>query len=144
MTPSAGLRAAALLAAMMTAALPRQVQCAEPACLPYEQPSEIEGRLRLAVLPGPPHYRSFEEGDQPEQVWLLSPTIPACTQAVDGDLWNVALQDITTIRAVPRAPFDLNWNGRRVRVAGSFFRPHGAHARAALAVRATQVTPLAD
>lgn len=111
-------------------------------CLRFE-PDDVTlaGTLRLEVFPGPPHYRSFETGDQPESIWMLTLAEPACIDPIAGDADNAAATRVTVVQVVPRAPFSVNYNSRRAHVQGTLYRPHGGHPHAPVLLRATSVTP---
>jgi hypothetical protein len=111
-------------------------------CLRYE-PEDITlaGTLQLQVYPGPPHYKSFDTGDQPESVWMLTLAQPLCIDATPGDLANIAMQGVARVQVVPRAPFSVSYNGRRAHVQGTLFHAHGGHFHADILLRATSVTP---
>jgi len=109
-------------------------------CLRYEpELVRLEGTLRLAVLPGPPHYRSFEAGDQPESVWLLTLASPVCIDAIPGDVWNIDQANVQTVQIIPRASFSLSLNGKPAQVEGTLYRARGGHPHAEIALRATRV-----
>jgi len=119
---------------------PGLVQAAE--CLRYEpELVTLAGALKLKVFPGPPNYSSFESGDQPETVWMLTLADPICIKAIPGDAWSVSQADVQTIQIVPRAPFSLSLNGKAVVVEGTLYRSRGGHPHAAIALRATHVAP---
>lgn len=126
--------------ALLGAALLAPVHAQTPACLAYE-PAEVslQGRLEMAVFPGPPHYRSFDTGDAPESVWLLHLAAPVCIAALADDLNNTAQGRVETVQIVPRAPFSMALNGGTVRVTGTLYRPHGGHPHAGVLLRATVV-----
>jgi hypothetical protein len=111
-------------------------------CLRYEpELVTLAGALKLKVFPGPPNYSSFESGDQPETVWMLTLADPICINAIPGDAWSVGQAGVKTIQVVPRAPFSLALNGKAVVVEGTLYRFRGGHPHAAIALRATHVAP---
>ncbi len=111
-------------------------------CLRFE-PDDVTlaGTLRLEVFPGPPHYKSFETGDQPESIWMLTLAEPICIDPIAGDSDNAAATQVAVVQVVPRAPFAVGYNGRRAHVQGTLYRPRGGHAHASVLLRATSVTP---
>lgn len=111
-------------------------------CLRFE-PDDVTlaGTLRLQVFPGPPHYKSFETGDQPESIWMLTLAEPACIDPIAGDSDNAAATGITVVQVVPRAAFSVGYNGKRAHVQGTLYRPRGGHPHAPVLLRATSVTP---
>jgi hypothetical protein len=111
-------------------------------CVRYE-PDDVSlaGTLRLQVYPGPPHYKSFDTGDQPESVWMLELSRPLCIDATPGDAANVAVERIERVQMVPRAPFSVSYNGKVAHVQGTLFHAHGGHSHADILMRATSVTP---
>lgn len=129
--------------ALLAAALLAGARAQPPACLSYE-PAEVslQGRLELAVFPGPPHYRSFETGDAPESVWLLHLAAPVCLAALADDLNDTAQFGVATLQLVPRAPIAVALNGSSASVTGTLYRPHGGHPHATVMLRATQVQGL--
>ena len=137
-------RVAALSAAL---AVPVALALSLPAlahaeCLRFEPVDvSLAGTLQLAVFPGPPHYKSFETGDQPESIWLLTLAEPVCVDPIEGDADNAPAPQVTVVQVVPRAPFSLSFNGRRAHVQGTLYRPRGGHAHAPVLLRATSVTP---
>ena len=141
MAGTARWRHCAALALLAAAALP-SARGQGTDCLSYE-PAEVslQGRLELAVFPGPPHYRSFEAGDVPESVWLLRLAAPVCIAALADDLNNTAQGRVETVQIVPRAPFSVSLNGTTARVDGTLYRPQGGHAHAGVMLRATAVRP---
>ncbi len=114
---------------------------AQTSCLAYEAaPVSLQGTLRLAVFPGPPHYRSFESGDAPQSVWLLHLEAPVCIAALAEDLNPAARVQVDTVQIVPRTGFGIALNGAAARVEGTLARA-GAHAHAAALLQATRVQP---
>ena len=133
------LLAAAALAALAAAAGAR-AQGSD--CLRFEpEDVSLAGTLQLKVFPGPPHYKSFDTGDQPESIWILTLTQPVCIDAIPGDTVNTAVQRVERVQIVPRAPFSVSYNGRVAHVQGTLYRPHGGHPHADVLMRATSVTP---
>jgi hypothetical protein len=131
---------ATALAAISLAAVAAPAQGSD--CLRYEpEDVTLAGTLQLQVYPGPPHYKSFDTGDQPESVWMLTLAQPLCVDATPGDLANVAMQGVARVQVVPRAPFSVSYNGRRAHVQGTLFHAHGGHFHADILLRATSVTP---
>lgn len=130
------VRAMALASLLALAALPALATA--PACLEYE-PAQVrlEGTLALQVFPGPPHYRSFESGDQPESIWLLQLDAPICIAALASEIGSIALQDVRTIRIVPRTTLALSLNGHAARLDGTLYRPRDGHAHALVLLRTT-------
>jgi hypothetical protein len=111
-------------------------------CLRYEpEDVSLAGTLRLQVYPGPPHYKSFDTGDQPESVWILELSRPLCIDGVPGDAANVAMDRVERVQMVPRSPFSVNYNGKVAHVQGTLFHAHGGHPHADILMRATSVTP---
>jgi hypothetical protein len=137
--PAGVTRFAALaLALLCSAGTPARAAGAN--CLTYEpDPVSIRGHLAMKVLPGPPHYQSFEGGDQPEPVWLLTPEQPFCVDGIPNDSWSVAQARIDSLQVIARTRLTLDMSGRTVRIDGTLKRPHNAHARAPLVLQATSV-----
>lgn len=111
-------------------------------CLRYEpEDVSLAGTLQLQVFPGPPHYKSFETGDQPESVWMLALNPPACVDASPGDGVNVAMARVERVQIVPRAPFSVAFNGKVAHVQGTLYHARGGHPHADILLRATSVVP---
>jgi hypothetical protein len=111
-------------------------------CLRYEpEDVTLAGTLQLQVYPGPPHYKSFDTGDQPESVWMLTLVKPICVDATPGDAANTAAVQVVRVQIVPRAPFSVSYNGRVAHVQGTLYRARGGHPHADILMRATSVTP---
>jgi hypothetical protein len=111
-------------------------------CLRYEpEDVTLAGTLHLQVFPGPPHYKSFDTGDQPESVWMLALARPLCIDATPGDVANIAMQKVEQVQIVPRAPFSVAYNGKVAHVQGTLFHAHGGHPHAEVLLRASNVTP---
>jgi len=100
----------------------------------------LAGTLRLDVVPGPPHYKSFETGDRPEGVWMLTPASPLCFDATPGDDSNPAASNVQVVQIIPRTAFSVAYNGKIAHVRGTLYRPHGGHPHAQVLLRATTVT----
>lgn len=134
---AAQARCALTLAVLSTAVAARAGDC-----LRFEPAEEtLTGTLRLQVVPGPPHYRSFETGDQPESIWLLVLATPVCIDATPDDDVNAAVAQVDVVQIIPRTGFAVAFNGRNAHVQGTLYRPHGGHAHAQVLLRATSVTP---
>ena len=101
----------------------------------------LAGILHLEVFPGPPHYTSFDTGDQPESIWMLTLGKAICIDASPGDATNAAAPHITVIQIVPRSAFSVAFNGKPAHVLGTLYRAHGGHQHAQVLLRATSVTP---
>jgi hypothetical protein len=111
-------------------------------CLRYEpEDVTLAGTLQLQVYPGPPHYKSFDTGDQPESVWMLTLAKPVCLDATPGDTANTVAPRVERVQIVPRSPFSVSLNGKAAHVQGTLYRPHGGHPHADILMRATSVTP---
>jgi hypothetical protein len=111
-------------------------------CLRFEPEEEtLAGTLRLEVMPGPPHYTSFDTGDRPESIWLLALAKPVCIDAAPGDGNNKAAAQVDVVQIIPRAAFSVDYNGKVAHVRGTLYRPRGGHPRAQVLLRATSVTP---
>ena len=111
-------------------------------CLRFEPEEEtLTGTLRMDVVPGPPHYKSFETGDRPESIWLLTLANPVCIDATPGDENNAAAAQVDLVQIIPRTAFSVAYNGKPARVQGTLYRPHGGHPHATVLLRATRVTP---
>jgi len=132
--------AGALLCAGLALAAADAAQAGD--CLRFE-PEEVTlaGTLRMDVVPGPPHYQSFETGDRPESVWLLALAVPVCIDATPGDANNAAADHVDLVQIIPRTGFSVAYNGKTARVQGTLYRPHGGHPHATVLLRATRVTP---
>lgn len=111
-------------------------------CLRYEpEDVTLAGTLQLQVYPGPPHYKSFDTGDQPESVWMLTLSRAACIDPTPGDSANTAAPHVERVQIVPRSPFSVSLNGKIAHVQGTLYRAHGGHPHAEILLRATSVTP---
>jgi hypothetical protein len=112
-------------------------------CVHYEpEVVHLDGTLILRVLPGPPHYRSFETGDQPESVWMFTPRAPLCIDGVPDDEVNTGQSQVKAVQIVPRTSFNMGLNGKAARVEGTLYRDRGGHAHASVLMRVTNVTSL--
>ena len=132
--------AAALLCAGLALAAAGAAQADD--CLRFEPEEEtLAGTLRMDVVPGPPHYKSFETGDRPESIWLLTLANPVCIDATPGDENNAAAAQVDLVQIIPRTAFSVAYNGKPARVQGTLYRPHGGHPHATVLLRATRVTP---
>jgi len=110
-------------------------------CLRFEpEDVTLSGTLRLEVFPGPPHYKSFDAGDRPEGIWMITLARPVCIDATPGDDSNAAAADVAVVQIVPRATFSVAYNGKAARARGTLYRPHGGHPHAQVLLRATSVT----
>lgn len=108
-------------------------------CARYDPATtRLEGELQLRVLPGPPHYKSFETGDQPESVWLLVLERPLCIEAEANDADNAAISGVSVVEVLARAPIPVQLNGKAVTVEGALYRPRGGHPHALVAMRAAK------
>jgi hypothetical protein len=131
---------APLAAAIVLAMAGTRAQASD--CLRYEpEDVTLAGTLQLQVYPGPPHYKAFDTGDQPESIWMLNLIRPVCIDATAGDAANIAAQRVERVQIVPRSPFAVSFNGKVAHVQGTLFHAHGGHPHADILIRATNVTP---
>jgi hypothetical protein len=111
-------------------------------CLRYEpEDVSLAGTLQLQVFPGPPHYKSFDTGDQPESIWMLTLAKPMCIDATPGDTANTAAPRVERVQIVPRSSFSVSLNGKVAHVQGTLYRARAGHPHAEILLRATSVTP---
>ena len=54
-------------------------------CLKDGDSVMLSGKVVAKVFPGPPNYYSIQQGDQPENAWLLVLDKPECVQARSED-----------------------------------------------------------
>jgi len=103
-----------------------------PACLSYEPTVvRLTGMLVRQTFPGPPNYRSVEQGDRPETYWLLDLPTPMCVgeDKADPEL-NPEQTGIRRIQLVLQPEMFTNPRflvGESVSIEGTIFGAHTGH-----------------
>lgn len=127
---------------MLSSLIGAQQRANAESCYRYEPDVVVvEGTLQLKVFAGPPNYKAVEFGDQPEAIWMLTPSHPLCIAALADDRWNIARDAVQIIEIVPRTSFNVSLNGKVAQVQGSLSRAHDGHHHAEILLRATLVAP---
>lgn len=62
-------------------------------CFEDGQRLSLTGNVSRETFPGPPNYKSIDDGDEPETVWIITVPTPRCVTAEsleDGQSYEVA------------------------------------------------------
>lgn len=111
-------------------------------CLRYEaEDTVLSGTIKRLTVPGRPNYMSIRKGDQPDVIWVLTPSAPFC---VDADQSNEAEKNVRDVQLVlPGGPADFRryraMSGAKVRLKGSLFHSHTIHHRTAVLMDVSEV-----
>lgn len=115
--------AAAVLAAILTIVVPALLPVAAraDACLPLGGKVVLVGTLTRRTFPGPPNYRSVQQGDRPETAWVMELDNPVCVANQQG-LASFQLMVLPLMQAQGAGLL-----GRRAWVTGTLFTAVNQH-----------------
>lgn len=131
-----------VLFALMFAGFGESARAAQ--CLSYEPAKvNITGMIVRKIFPGPPEYSSIEEGDMPEQFWVLKPTKPICVNGDPSDIVNSeAEKNVTGLHLVLDARQYAKYKGyvsKQVVVSGTLFHAHTGHHRTRVLLEVSEI-----
>jgi hypothetical protein len=116
-------------------------------CLADGQAVTFEGTISRETFPGAPNYRSIDDGDQPETVWILTVDSTSCVvaeSAEDGKSYEVA-KATKRFQLVFSGAGDYARHGalvgRRVTVVGQLLIGHTGHHHTKALIDVEQLNP---
>jgi len=85
-----------LIAAVVTPTLAQELKC-----LKYKPHAiELTGTVKRVTFPGPPNYESVDEGDRPEQYWVLYLPKAICVDIDPNNDINEAEKNIKSLQLI--------------------------------------------